>query len=63
VLQTRDGDDVVRAFNPFQNREEWYSWTDFRHAWEVPGEANYRAVYATPPESVAFVAPTGVGVP
>ena len=63
VLQTRDGENVVRVFNSFQDREEWYSWADFRHAWEVPGSANYRAVYATPPESVAFVSPIGEGVP
>jgi hypothetical protein len=63
VLQTRDGENVVRVFNPFQDREEWYTWTDFRHAWEVPGSANYRAVYATPPDSIAFVSPIGAGVP
>jgi uncharacterized protein YukE len=58
VLQTREGDDVIRVYNPFQDREEWYGWEDFRHAWEVPGEANYRAVYAAPPHVVAFLSPT-----
>jgi hypothetical protein len=33
VLHTRDGEDIVRIYNPFQNREEYYRWDHFYACW------------------------------
>jgi hypothetical protein len=33
VLHTRDGEDLVRIYNPFQNREEYYRWDHFHACW------------------------------
>jgi len=53
VMETQDGDAVVRIYNPYQNREEWYSFDTLVDAW-TPGP-NYRAVVATPPEEMAWL--------
>jgi hypothetical protein len=53
VMETQDGDGVVRVYNPYQNREEWYSFDTLVDAW-TPGP-NYRAVVATPPEDMAWL--------
>jgi hypothetical protein len=37
VLHTRDGDDIVRIYNSFENREEYYDWEYFYDQWiETP---------------------------
>lgn len=52
IVETRTGESVARIYNPFQNREEWYSFDTLVDAW-TPGP-NYRAVIATPPQSLAW---------
>ena len=41
VLHTRDGEDIVRIYNPFQNREEYYRWNHFYDCWtQTPGNSS-----------------------
>ncbi|MEW6718797.1 MAG: hypothetical protein AB1345_15020, partial [Chloroflexota bacterium] len=35
VFKTRAGDTFMRVYNPYQNREELYSWPHFRQAWQM----------------------------
>jgi len=49
VFPTRDGSQVVRVFNPFYNREEFYTWDHFSRAWDGPGVGEFRAVVASQP--------------
>lgn len=53
VMNTREGDSVVRIFNPYQNREEWLPFNKLVGSW-TPGP-NYRAVIATPPEELQWL--------
>jgi len=53
VVQTRDGKSVVRIYNPYENREEWYPFYQLVESW-TPGP-NYRAVVATPPEELRWL--------
>ena len=41
VLHTWDGEDIVRVYNPFQNREEYYDWEHFHDCWiQTPGNSS-----------------------
>jgi hypothetical protein len=67
VLQTikaKSGDEFVRIYNPYFNREEWLSYEDFTSSWQLyskfdrSGERmgpNYRAVIASPPEEMEWL--------
>jgi len=60
VIETREGDTVVRIFNPYQNREEWYPFDHIVDSWELQGNQtepgpNYRAVVGTPPEELSWL--------
>ena len=38
VLHTQNGEDIVRVYNPFHNREEYYEWEYFHNCWtQTPG--------------------------
>lgn len=60
VEETANGEWMVRVYNPFENREEVYSWDEFEEAWNKTGGLNedgtpwfnqpYGMVVATPPE-------------
>ncbi|MBZ4421290.1 SH3 domain-containing protein [Myxococcus sp. RHSTA-1-4] len=60
VEQDASGEWMVRVYNPFQNREEVYSWEDFEASWNKTGGTNedgtnwfnrsYGLLVATPPE-------------
>jgi hypothetical protein len=54
VVTGSDGAASVRIFNPYENREEWYSFDHLVESW-TPGP-NYRAVVATPPADQAWLA-------
>ena len=54
VVTGSDGEASVRIFNPYENREEWYSFDHLVESW-TPGP-NYRAVVATPPADQAWLA-------
>lgn len=60
VEETPNGDWMVRVYNPFENREEVYSWNDFQAAWadtyggknekgEDTFNQDYGMIIATPP--------------
>ncbi|MCP3143274.1 SH3 domain-containing protein [Pyxidicoccus xibeiensis] len=58
VEQDASGDWMVRVYNPYENREEVYSWDDFETAWNKSGGVTngeawtnnpYVMVIATPP--------------
>ncbi|PTL85797.1 hypothetical protein [Vitiosangium sp. GDMCC 1.1324] len=51
VEQQANGQWMVRVYNPFQNREEVYSWADFTAAWHNTNgnESTYAMLVATPP--------------
>jgi hypothetical protein len=59
VEQTGNGEWMVRVYNPFENREEVYSWDEFKESWSKTGGKNdkgeswfnqaYGMVVATPP--------------
>jgi hypothetical protein len=64
TVETRTGEEFIRIYNPFQNREEWISYDDLSDAWELyaksnradePMGPNYRAVIASPPEELAWL--------
>ncbi|MHA7634193.1 SH3 domain-containing protein [Corallococcus sp. M7] len=73
VEENGNGDWTVRVYNPFENREEIYSWDDFEESWgkngglvpstEVEGEfvfkfnAGHGLLVATPPPPDAATAP------
>ena len=41
VLHTQDGEDIVRVYNPFYNREEYYNWQYFHDSWtQTPGNSS-----------------------
>lgn len=52
VIPTRIGEHLVRLYNPFQNREDVYSWTRFREAWKNTkgNSVVFHVIVATPPE-------------
>ncbi|RKG75821.1 SH3 domain-containing protein [Corallococcus exercitus] len=66
VEENGNGDWMVRVYNPFENREEVYSWSDFESSWAknggmVPGQnegdppvfklnAGHGLLVATPPQ-------------
>jgi hypothetical protein len=66
ILQTierENGEGIVRVYNPYLNREEWYGWDDFRNSWELgskldrwgdPLGPNYRGVIGAPPEELLW---------
>lgn len=53
VVESQDGEAYARIYNPYQNREEWYSFDHLAASW-APGP-NYRAVVATPPMELAWL--------
>jgi hypothetical protein len=49
VLENDQGDQFIRVYNPFHNREEVYSWDRFSSAWDNPlTTGRFRAVLAKP---------------
>jgi hypothetical protein len=63
-IETNNGVEFVYINNPYQNREEWLSYEDFKSSWQLYGksnrgdermESNYRAVIATPPEEIMWL--------
>lgn len=51
VAEGVNGETYVRVFNPYQNREEVYSWDDFKTAWQSPGDqTGFTYVAAKPPD-------------
>lgn len=60
VDQAANGEWVVRVYNPFHNREEVYSWSEFKEAWQQTQAKNdegdyvnnnpYGLIVATPPQ-------------
>jgi hypothetical protein len=64
TVETRTGEEFVRIYNPFQNREEWISYEDLSDSWQLyaksnradePMGPNYRAVIASPSEELAWL--------
>jgi hypothetical protein len=64
TIQTRSGEEIVRVYNPFMNREEWYTWQDMQDSWQLgskldsqgdPLGPNYRGVIGTPPPELAWL--------
>jgi len=64
IVETRTGEEVVRIYSPFQNREEWIRYDDYQSSWQLyskyngSGERmgpNYRAVIATSPEEMQWL--------
>jgi hypothetical protein len=59
VEQAADGSWMVRVYNPFENREEVYSWNEFKDSWsETWGKGKgfnnpYGMLIATPPPETA----------
>ncbi|NOK19267.1 SH3 domain-containing protein [Corallococcus carmarthensis] len=54
VEENGNGDWMVRVYNPFQNREEVYSWKDFEAAWaKTAGNRSHGLLVATPPQDPA----------
>ncbi|HYH98257.1 hypothetical protein [Hyalangium sp.] len=53
VSENAQGETYVRVYNPYQNREEVYSWEEFQNAWNTPSpsEQGYTYVAARPPET------------
>lgn len=49
VTENAQGQTYVRVYNPYQNREEVYSWADFKAAWNSPAESGFTYVAAMPP--------------
>jgi hypothetical protein len=51
VTEAPNGQTYVRVYNPYQNREEVYSWSEFQTAWSSPSasETGYTYVAAMPP--------------
>ena len=47
VMPTQNGEPVVRVYNPYQNREELYSWSTFEAAWgSTKGNSSQFAIVA-----------------
>jgi len=64
TVETRSGDEFVRIYNPYRNREEWLSYDDLKSSWQLYAKynrwdvrmgPNYRAVIATPPEDLQWL--------
>jgi len=53
VMTTRDDSQLVRLYNPYQDREEWYTFDYLVKSWTP--SANYMAVVATPPEELQWL--------
>jgi hypothetical protein len=53
VMTTRDNQQLVRLYNPYQDREEWYTFDHLVESWTP--SANYMAVVATPPEELRWL--------
>ncbi len=53
VMTTHDGQEVVRLYNPYQDREEWYPFDHLVQSWTP--SANYVAVVAAPPEELRWL--------
>jgi hypothetical protein len=53
VMTTRDDQQLVRLYNPYQDREEWYTFEHLVKSWTP--SANYMAVVATPPEELRWL--------
>ncbi len=43
MLRADDGQYTVRVYNPFYNREEYYTWDDFYDAWWAYGRRRFRS--------------------
>ncbi|NRD55445.1 MULTISPECIES: SH3 domain-containing protein [Corallococcus] len=58
VEENGNGDWMVRVYNPYQNREEVYSWKDFKASWtQTEGNNAYGLLIATPPPPDAAPTP------
>ncbi|RKH94383.1 SH3 domain-containing protein [Corallococcus sp. AB038B] len=58
VEENGNGDWMVRVYNPYQNREEVYSWKDFKASWtQTEGNNAYGLLIATPPPPDAATSP------
>jgi len=64
TVETRTGEEVIRIYNPFQNREEWISYEDLSNSWQLypkhnradePMGPNFRAVIASPLEEMQWL--------
>jgi len=53
VMTTRDDEQLVRLYNPYQDREEWYTFDHLVKSWTP--SANYMAVIATPAEELRWL--------
>jgi hypothetical protein len=53
TVTTRDDQQLVRIYNPYQDREEWYTFDHLVESWTP--SANYLAVVATPPEDLRWL--------
>jgi len=53
VTENAQGQTYVRVYNPYQNREEVYSWADFKSAWQSPSESGFTYVAAMPPDAAS----------
>jgi hypothetical protein len=53
LMTTRDGEQLARLYNPFQDCEEWYPFDHLVQSWTP--SANYVAVVATPPEELRWL--------
>ncbi|MFY2558030.1 hypothetical protein ACN469_10400 [Corallococcus terminator] len=51
ITKNAQGQTYVRVYNPYQNREEVYSWADFKSAWQSPSETGFTYVAAMPPDA------------
>jgi len=49
VSENAQGETYVRVYNPYQNREEVYSWEEFKSAWNSPSESGFTYVAARQP--------------
>jgi hypothetical protein len=64
ALKTRSGEEIVRVYNPYMNREEWYAWQELQDSWQLgskldrSGDAlgpNFRGVIGTPPSMQSWL--------
>lgn len=53
ITENAQGQTYVRVYNPYQNREEVYSWADFKAAWQSPSESGFTYVAAMPPDATS----------
>lgn len=64
TIKTHNGEEIVRVYNPYENREEWIRYDDYQSSWQLYSKynrsgkrmgPNYRAVIATPPEELQWL--------